>query len=41
MVFFLREDGGPLKDKNKWKCVLTDKTVFLNEYLVGSLLEIK
>lgn len=26
--FFLREGGGPLKDKGKWKCVLTNKLVF-------------
>lgn len=31
--FFLREDGGPLKDKGKWKCVLANKTVFLNKDL--------
>lgn len=33
MFFVLREDGGPLKDKGKWKCVLTNKLMFLNEDL--------
>lgn len=32
-VFFLREDGGPLYNKGKCKCVLTNKIVFLNRDL--------
>lgn len=39
--FFLRQDGGLLKYKGKWKCALTNKIVFLNRDLGRQLLEIK
>lgn len=41
IFFCVSEDGSVLKDKGKWKCVLSNKIVLLKRIWVGSLLEIK